>query len=101
MHKDYEMDAVERFWIGPETPENTVIYKMQCGGTEREWLMAKDGTELDPNYSDFSVRVHDPSAKSLCFINRTIAILPKSRLRAIYKLIGEYLNVYDTQECDK
>lgn len=90
-----EFDAAERFWIGPKDPKKHTIYHMQTDTTQQEWLAAKDGTELDPNYSEFSVRIHDPKARSLSFIYRTIAILPKSRLRAIYNLIGEYLNDVD------
>ena len=55
-----------------------------------------NGVALDPHYSVSAVRIHDPNFRSLSFINRTIAILPKRRLRSIYRLIGEYLNEKDT-----
>jgi len=89
------LDAQERFWIGPRNPEKHVVYHMQRDSTQQEWLATPDGTVLDPNYSEFSVRIHDPKARSLSFIYRTICILPKSRLRIIYALIREYLNEMD------
>ena len=95
MDKPYEMDAAERFWVGPKVPQKHLVYRMQSSDLQSEWLTVSDGTRLDPHYSEFSVRIHDPKAKSLSFINRTIAIIPKSRLRAIYNLIGEYLDAYD------
>lgn len=94
---DDPLDAAERFWIGPKDRTKHTIYKMQWSSTERAWLEAADGTQLDPNYSDFSVRIHDPKARSLSFIYRTICIIPKSRLRTIYNLIGEYLNEIDSR----
>jgi hypothetical protein len=90
-----KLDAVERFWLGPAKPKDSLIYKQQLSETESKWTAAKDGTTLDSSYSEFSVRIHDPHARSLSFINRTIAIIPKSRLRTIYALIGEYLNAVD------
>lgn len=91
-------DASERFWIGPENPEQHTVYHAQSESTEVKWLEASDATQLDPDYSEYSVRVHDPQARSLSFINRTIAILPKSRLRTIYNLIGLYLKTFDEPE---
>jgi len=92
---DDDWDAAERFWLGPNDRTKHTVYKMQWTSTEHKWLAAQDGTVLDPNYSEFSVRIHDPKARSLSFIYRTIAIIPKSRLRTIYNLIGEYLNEFD------
>jgi hypothetical protein len=92
---DDDFDAAERFWLGPKDPTKHTVYKNQFDGTQSKWLAAKDGTQLDPNYSEFSVRIHDPKARSLSFVYRTIAIIPKSRLRTIYNLIGEYLNEHD------
>jgi hypothetical protein len=103
MERDYreemaDFDAAERFWLGPKDPAKHMVYKMQWTSTEQRWLATPDGTRLDPNYSEFSIRIHDPKARSLSFIYRTICILPKSRLRTIYNLIGEYLNEFDTKE---
>jgi hypothetical protein len=95
MPKVYEPCASEIFWVGPKRPELHTVYRMQFDNVERRWLATPAGTELDPNYSEFSVRIHNPNARSLSFINRTIAILPKSKLREIYNLIGEYLNEID------
>jgi hypothetical protein len=89
------LDAMERFWLGPRDPKKYVVHHMQRPATEQEWYATPDGTTLDPNYSEFSVRIHDPKARSLSFIYRTISILPKSRLRIIHKLIGAYLNDHD------
>ena len=99
MGDNYEMDAAEKFWIGPSNPELHTVYKLQSLGSE--WLTLPTGLELDPTYSEFSVRVHHPKARSLSFINKTIAILPKHLLREIHALIGEYLNEYDTEEHSK
>ena len=90
MEKPYVMDAAEKFWIGPERPEKHTVYRMSQSSTEQEWLAVPDGIELE-EYSEFSVRIHCPKARSLSFIYRTIAILPKQHLRSIYNLIGEYL----------
>ena len=90
-----EFDAQERFWLGPKNPEKHVVYHMQSGDTEQKWIDCEDGTVLDGNYSEFSVRKQDPKARSLSFIYRTIAIIPKSRLRAVHRLIGAYLEAHD------
>jgi hypothetical protein len=92
-----QFDASERFWLGPKNPKRHAVYWMQTGPVERQWIDAEDGTMLDGNYSEYSVRLHDPKARSLSFIYRTIAILPKSRLRSIYNLIGRYLEVHDAK----
>lgn len=89
MTEEYEMDASEKFWIGPDDPEKHVIYQAQLN--EMELLGCSDGTKMDSAYSEYSIRIFDEGLKSLSFINRTIAILPKSRLRTIYNMIGEYL----------
>lgn len=89
------LDETERFWLGPRNPERYVVYHMQRQYTQEMWTATPDGTEFDPNYSTFSIRIHDPKALSLSFINRTIAIIPKSRLRSIHNLIGEYLKEHD------
>jgi hypothetical protein len=94
----FEIDDMEKFWVGEMDEEKYTVYQMQSTTTELEWLHAQDGTELDPNFSEFSVRIHDPKIRSLSLINKTIAILPKSRLRSIYNLIGEYLNEIDKTE---
>jgi hypothetical protein len=96
--REDELDAQERFWLGPVDPTRHTVYHAQRPATEQEWYTTPDGTELDGNYSKFSVRIHDPKARSLSFIYRTIAIIPKSRLRAIYNLIGRYLNEHDSKE---
>jgi hypothetical protein len=96
--REDELDAQERFWLGPVDPTKHVVYHAQRSATEQEWYATPDGTTLDPNYSELSIRIHDPKARSLSFIYRTICILPKSRLRTIYNLIGRYLNEHDTKE---
>jgi len=94
-YSEEEWDAAERFWLGPINPKKHTVYQAQSDSTQQKWIAATDGTELDPDYSEFSVRIHDPKARSLSFIYRTICIIPKSRLRTIYNLIGEYLNEMD------
>jgi hypothetical protein len=71
---------------------------MASDSTQKAWLECKDGTQLDPDYGEYSVRIHDPSIRSLSFIYKTIAIIPKSRLRTIYNLIGKYLAKYDDDD---
>lgn len=88
-------DAAERFWLGPVNPEQHMVYKNQASSVQQAWYTCPDGTILEPGYSEFSVRICDPNARSLSFVNRTMAILPKSRLRSIHRLIGEYLNEID------
>jgi len=87
------MPGQELDWIGPQTEENTLIYKVQSA--DGEWMMTSGLLELDPNYSEFSVRIHDPRCRSMSFIYRTLCILPKSKLREVYSLIGRYLNELD------
>jgi hypothetical protein len=94
------MEGNEKFWIGPNNPELHLVYRMSSPTTEKKWFATLDGTELDPDYSEFSVRLHDPHICSLSFINQTMAILPKSRLRSIHKLIGEYLDEIDSDDSD-
>jgi hypothetical protein len=77
-------------WIGPRDSHYHTVYRMQSSSVENAWYVTKDGTELE-EHSEFSVRIHDPNFRSLSFIYKTIAILPKSRLLSIYNLIGEYL----------
>ena len=93
--REDDLDAAERFWLGPVDPTKHVVYHAQRPATEQEWFTVPDGTILDGNYSELSVRIHDPKARSLSFIYRTIAIIPKSRLRSIYRLIGAYLEKHD------
>jgi hypothetical protein len=98
MDDSYEkekFDASERFWLGPVDPTKHIVYKNQFDGTQSKWLAATDGTELDPHYSEFSIRLHDPKARSLSFVNRTIAIIPKSRIRTIVRLLQAYLDESD------
>jgi hypothetical protein len=95
--EEEKFDAAERFWLGPKHPEKHTIFHMQTVDTEQKWIDTEDGTVLDSDYSEFSVRLHDPKARSLSFIYRTIAILPKSRLRSIYRLIGRYLDEVDSR----
>ena len=95
MENKYEMDAAERFWLGPVDKTKHLVYRAQSDSTQQKWFATKDGIHLDPNYSEWSVRIHVPSSRSLSFVYKTLAILPKSKLRAIYNLIGEYLNEKD------
>lgn len=96
--KDFTPDATEIFWVGPKHPWRHVVHKMNASATEQMWFQAGDGTRLEPDHSEFSIRIHDPSMRSLSFINRTIAIIPKSRLRTIYNLIGGYLEAIEKTE---
>lgn len=91
-----EIDGTEADWLGPKEEKKHVVYFAQSDKSEKHWLMSDDLIELDPDYSEFSIRIHDPRLRSLSFIYRTIAILPKSKLRLIHKLIGEYLNDQDS-----
>jgi len=92
----FEETGQERDWLGPRNEQAHLVYKAQSTTTEKHWYMSKDLIELDPDYSEFSVRIHDPRSRSLSFIYRTIAILPKSKLREIYNLIGRYLHEQDS-----
>jgi hypothetical protein len=92
----YEPKGNEQDWLGPKDQEKHVVYEAQSAKTERRWFFSKDLIELDPDYSEFSVRIHDPRCRSLSFVYRTMAILPKSQLRTIYNLIGAYLERMDT-----
>jgi len=91
------MNDNEKFWVGPADPENHAVMHMQCSDVERNCSMTPDGTCLQTDYSEYSVRLYDPNIPSLSFIHRTLAILPKSRLRSIYNLIGDYLETYDAR----
>ena len=87
----------EHDWIGPKDETKHVVFQGQSVTTERRWFFSRDLIELDPDYSEFSVRLHDPRCRSLSFVYRTLAILPKSHLRTIYNLIGAYLYAHDKQ----
>ena len=89
------MDDNDRYWIGPEDPESHAVYHMQCSDVERDCAKTPDGTCLNSDYSEYSIRIYDPNIRSLSYVHRTIAILPKSRLRSIHKLLGDYLETYD------
>jgi len=91
----YEISGAERFWIGPHDEDKHLVYQMSSKTTEKEWFEVADGTQLDPNYSEFSVRIHNPNTKTLSAINNTMAVLPKSQLRTIRALIDAYLKEAD------
>lgn len=93
-----DFDAAERFWLGPRQSPKHVVYHMQRDSTQQKWLETSGGIRLDPNYSEFAVRVHDPKARSLSFIYRTICVLPKSKIRAVVALLEEYLNDVDNRK---
>jgi hypothetical protein len=92
---DDKFDAMERFWLGPRNPKAHVVYHGQLDSTQMKWIDCEDGTVLDANYSEFSIRLHDPKARSLSFIYRTLAIIPKSRIRSVHRLLGRYLDAMD------
>ena len=92
--KEFKASGTELDWLGPKDESKHLIYRMQ--GQQGRWLSSSDLIELDPDYSEFSVRIHDPRCRSLSFINRTLAILPKSQLRTIHNLIGDYLEEVDS-----
>lgn len=85
----------EHDWLGPQDEKKHQVFHAQSSCMEKHWFFSRDLIELDPDYSEFSVRIHDPRSRSLSFIYKTIAILPKSRLRTIYNLIGAYLDKHD------
>jgi hypothetical protein len=85
----------EHDWLGPKDETKHLVYHGQSSTTEKRWLFTSDLLTLDPDYSEFSVRIYDPRCRSLSFIYRTLAILPKSKLRSIYNLIGDYLERKD------
>ena len=91
----FEETGQERDWLGPKHEQACLIFHGQSHTTETEWYFSSDLIALDPDYSEFSVSIEDPRCRSLSFINRTIAILPKSKLRIIYNLIGAYLDRMD------
>ena len=86
-----EITGVERDWLGPEDETKHLVYKGQSTCNEQQWFFTSDWLTLE-EYSEFSVRLFDPKARSLSWISKTLAILPKSKLRAIYNLIGAYLD---------
>lgn len=88
----------ETDWIGPKDETRHLTYKAQSKTTEKRWYLSQDLIELDPDYSEFSVRIHDPRCRSLSFVDRTLAILPKSQLRTIHNLIGDYLDAQDSND---
>jgi hypothetical protein len=88
----------EHDWIGPKDETRHLTYHAQSETTQRRWFFSQDLIELDPDYSEFSVRIHDPRCRSLSFIERTLAILPKSQLRTIHNLIGDYLDDQDSKD---
>jgi phosphatidylethanolamine-binding protein (PEBP) family uncharacterized protein len=91
-------DAGEQFWLGEQrTQAEVVVLKMQNETEEKRWFSTLGGTSLDPGYSEYSVRLYDPDTPSLSFIHRTLAILPKSRVRAIHKLLGAYIHESDEE----
>lgn len=94
----FEITGQERDWLGPKDETKHVTFVGQSETTERRWYFSGDLIELDPDYSEFSVRIHDPRCRSLSFVDRTLAILPKSQLRTIYNLIGEYINDEDSND---
>jgi len=95
---DANESSTPNFWVGPNDEKRQLIYHAQRRSTEQYWFLNEELIELDPDYSEFSVRIHDPRCRSLSFIYRTIAILPKSKLRVIYNLIGAYLEKIDNPE---
>jgi hypothetical protein len=96
-----KFDAMERFWLGPKNPKAHVLWHGQKDSTQQKWIDCEDGTVLDGNYSEFSVRLHDPKARSLSFIYRTIAIIPKSRIRSVVRLLQMYLDMVDKLQENK
>jgi len=91
----FDIPGQEYDWIGPKDETKHVVFQGQSVTTERRWYFSRDLITLDPDYSEFSVRLYDPRCRSLSFVYRTLAILPKSHLRTIYNLIGAYLYGHD------
>ena len=93
----FEETGQERDWLGPKDESKHITFTGQSKSTEKRWYFSGDLIELDPDYSEFSIRIHDPRCKSLSFVNRTLAILPKSQLRTIHNLIGDYIDDQDSK----
>lgn len=100
MSDEITENGSERDWLGPKNECKHVIYQAQRPSTEERWYLSDDLLELDPDYSEFSVRIHDPRCRSLSFIHRTLAILPKSKLKTVHKLISEYLRMSHDVSCE-
>ena len=87
-----EMNGNEKFWVGHKDawlPEDHVV--SHVAGLGRKWIEDTKGLCLDPNYSEFSIRIYDSRSRTLSFILGTVAIIPKSLLKRIHTLIGAYL----------
>jgi len=94
------IDATEKFWIGDRscwTQADVVVNHMSS--VEGEWFQTADGLVLDPDYSDWAVRIYHPKDRTLSFVLKTMAILPKSMIRRIYALLGEYIK-YDEERAN-
>ena len=79
------MQGEELDWVGP-----VETYHVSSETTGERWLSTDSLLELE-NHGKFSVRVYDPRIRSLLQGHRTVAVLPKSKLREIHALIGRYL----------
>lgn len=90
--KEFKAYGNELDWLGQKDESKYLTYHGQSDRAQKRWYFTGDILELDPDYSEWSIRIHDPRCRSLSFIDRTLAILPKSRLRAIANLIERYLN---------
>lgn len=84
----------ENFWSGEHWLDgDVVVNKMQASDGKR-WLETDKKLCLDPSYSEWSVRIFDPNNKSLSWVLSTLAIIPKSLIRQVHALLGEYLDTY-------
>lgn len=93
------MDAHERFWVGPLEPRETIVYRMTSEAGSKMWYQVAGGIQLEPDHSEFTIRLLNPHFKTINYINETIAVLPKHQLKKIHRLIGEYLDdQHDTEE---
>ena len=97
MTKWDDMPGQEQDWLGPRDESKHLVYHGQRTCNQERWFFTSDLITLDPDYSELSVRLHDPRARSLSWINKTLAILPKSKLRSIHNLIGAYLDTHDKE----
>ena len=92
MKYEDKMSAHQRFWVGPLEPLETIVYRMTAEAGSKMWYQVAGGIVLEPDHSEFTIRLHNPQFKTINYVNETIAVLPKHELKKIHQLIGEYLN---------
>lgn len=87
------MDDNEKFWVGSKAAwlqRDYHVNRMQASDGKL-WLEDVSGLRLDPDYSEYSVRIYHPTSRTLSFVLSTVAIIPKSLVRRVFNLLGEFL----------